>query len=74
MGQIDAANSRVIGVDAGEQPLGEKSAEWVAGEIWHGAGLDMLVKFTLKPMRRSPEIPPSHHIAPRRRNPQRPQS
>ena len=74
MGQIDTADSGVIRVDAGEQPLGEKLAEWVAGEIWHGAGLDMLVKFASKPMRRSPEIPPIHHIAPRRRNPQRPRS
>ena len=41
MGQIDTADSGVIRVDAGEQPLGEKLAERVAGEIWHGAGLDI---------------------------------
>ena len=41
MGQIDTADPGVIRVDAGEQPLGEKLAEWVAGEIWHGAGLDI---------------------------------
>ena len=41
MGQIDTADFGVIRVDAGEQPLGEKLAEWVTGEIWHGAGLDI---------------------------------
>ena len=41
IGQIDTADSGVIRVDAGEQPLSEKLAKRVAGEIWHGAGLDI---------------------------------